>query len=57
MGPGPPAASTRFGSFEVAFVPELKQLHDAGYNILHPGMATAHSGGRMIFRIGITVAP
>lgn len=29
-----PAWNAMFGGFEVNFLPELKHLHDAGYNIL-----------------------
>ena len=45
-----PPWNTRFGGFEVNFLPELKHLHDAGYNILtydlrNHGMSGMGNGG------------
>lgn len=45
-----PPWNTLFGGFEVDFLPELKHLHDAGYNILtydlrNCGMSGAANGG------------
>jgi pimeloyl-ACP methyl ester carboxylesterase len=45
-----PPWNTMFGGFEVNFLPELKHLHDAGYNILtydlrNHGMSGAGNGG------------
>ncbi|NMO03097.1 alpha/beta hydrolase [Gordonia sp. TBRC 11910] len=45
-----PPYNTMFGGFEVNFLPELKHLHDAGYNILtydirNHGRSGAGSGG------------
>lgn len=45
-----PPWNTMFGGFEVNFLPELRHLHDAGYNILtydirNHGMSNVGSGG------------
>lgn len=45
-----PPWNTMFGGFEVNFLPELKHLHDAGYNILtydlrNHGLSGAGNGG------------
>ena len=45
-----PPWNTMFGGFEVNFLPELKHLHDAGYNILtydlrNHGLSGAANGG------------
>ncbi|WP_216611790.1 alpha/beta hydrolase family protein [Myxococcus xanthus] len=45
-----PPWNTMFGGFEVDFLPELKHLHDAGYNILtydlrNHGLSGAANGG------------